>query len=269
MKVTELRASDLTNGFLEALKNLTSHVHLTPSEAKNILRGIQTRNKRAIYRQLPKLYHIFVVKEGKDVGATTTLFTHESWLASNGIFIEMKFIHTEWRDHWLCPGKVAHLGNIPEMIRRRKSKADPCRVMEDVLHEAQTEECYKVIVDCQEKKDIRFFEHYGFKKQEVAMRHKDFRTKREKSPVLIGHIEDVARIPDQRWKGSGRLVMLTAIERAREIGCEELVLDCEDDSKLVGFYESLGFEKCGVEMRLDLKIGENPLPTGRQACEKT
>jgi GNAT superfamily N-acetyltransferase len=131
--------------------------------------------------------------------------------------------------------------------------------VEGALHEAQTEECYKAIVDCQEKKDIRFFEHYGFKKQEVAMRHKNFKVKPGKFPKLIGHIEDVARIPDQRWKGSGRLVVLAAIKRAEEIGCEELILDCEDDLKLVGFYESLGFERCGVEMRLDLKIGEDPL----------
>jgi len=268
MRVTELRQPDLGNGFLESLKSLSRAkkvMHLAPGDAKWILRIMRRENNRATRQRLAKPYHIFVAKDGQDVGATTTLFVHESWYLSNGIFTEIKFIHSKVKEWKMNLGKVAHLGDIPVMIQKRKSRASPCRVLEAAIDEALQDGCYKTIVDCESRESQEFFIAFCFVEKEVAMRHKDFKTKRGKFPKLIGHIEDVARIrtkrknEEKRWKGSGRLVVQAAIDRAKEIGCEELVLECEEN--LVPYYESLGFERRGVEMRLDLEIGKEPIKT--------
>ena len=70
---------------------------------------------------------------------------------------------------------------------------------------------------------------------------------------LAGHIEDVAVRKGHEGKGIGGSVVRAAVERARELGCYKVILDCKEE--LVGFYEGLGFRSRDVGMRIDLKPG--------------
>jgi glucosamine-phosphate N-acetyltransferase len=69
---------------------------------------------------------------------------------------------------------------------------------------------------------------------------------------LVGHVEDVSRRagPQYRGLGAGRACVEELIRFGREIGCYKIVLDCSE--KNVPFYESLGFRRHEVGMRLDL-----------------
>ena len=68
---------------------------------------------------------------------------------------------------------------------------------------------------------------------------------------LVGHIEDVAVRGGYEGKGVGRALVGAAVERARDLGCYKVILDCSED--VVGFYEKLGFRRHEVGMRIDLK----------------
>jgi glucosamine-phosphate N-acetyltransferase len=66
----------------------------------------------------------------------------------------------------------------------------------------------------------------------------------------LGHIEDVVTHKDFQGKGIGSGVMKKAIEKAKELGCYKIILDCSE--KNVPFYERFGFVKDENCMRLDL-----------------
>jgi glucosamine-phosphate N-acetyltransferase len=70
---------------------------------------------------------------------------------------------------------------------------------------------------------------------------------------LVGHIEDVSVRKGHEGKGIGGSVVRAALEKARELGCYKVILDCK--AELVGFYEGLGFRSRDVGMRIDLKAG--------------
>ncbi len=72
---------------------------------------------------------------------------------------------------------------------------------------------------------------------------------------LVGHIEDVAVRKGHEGKGVGGSVVGAAVEKARELGCYKVILDCKSD--LVDFYKKLGFRTHEVEMRIDLKSAAN------------
>jgi glucosamine-phosphate N-acetyltransferase len=67
---------------------------------------------------------------------------------------------------------------------------------------------------------------------------------------LVGHIEDVAVRKGRQGKGVGGSVVRAAVEKARELGCYKVILDCKAD--LVDFYKKLGFSEHDVGMRIDL-----------------
>jgi glucosamine-phosphate N-acetyltransferase len=69
---------------------------------------------------------------------------------------------------------------------------------------------------------------------------------------LVGHVEDVSRRagPEYRGLGAGRACVEELIRFGRTIGCYKIILDCSE--KNVPFYESLGFRRHEVSMRLDL-----------------
>jgi glucosamine-phosphate N-acetyltransferase len=67
---------------------------------------------------------------------------------------------------------------------------------------------------------------------------------------LVGHIEDVVVRKGHEGKGVGGSVVRAAVEKARELGCYKVILDCKAD--LVDFYKKLGFSEHDVGMRIDL-----------------
>jgi glucosamine-phosphate N-acetyltransferase len=75
---------------------------------------------------------------------------------------------------------------------------------------------------------------------------------------LVGHIEDVVVRKGHEGKGVGGKVVGAAIEKARELGCYKVILDCK--AELVDFYSRLGFRTHDVGMRIDLKPSD---ATGR------
>jgi glucosamine-phosphate N-acetyltransferase len=68
---------------------------------------------------------------------------------------------------------------------------------------------------------------------------------------LVGHIEDVAVREGYGGRGIGGSLVRAAVKLAEEMGCYKCILDCKED--LVGFYETMGFRKRDVGMRVDLK----------------
>jgi len=67
---------------------------------------------------------------------------------------------------------------------------------------------------------------------------------------LVGHIEDVVVRKGHEGEGVGGSVVTAAVEKAKELGCYKVILDCKAD--LVDFYKKLGFSEHDVGMRIDL-----------------
>ncbi len=68
--------------------------------------------------------------------------------------------------------------------------------------------------------------------------------------AMIGHIEDVVVDEGHRRKGIGKSLIQFAIEKAKEINCYKIVLDC--DEKNVAFYQACGLNLNGISMRINL-----------------
>ena len=67
---------------------------------------------------------------------------------------------------------------------------------------------------------------------------------------LVGHVEDVSVRKDYEGAGVGNALVKKAVESAEKFGCYKCVLDCE--TRLIKFYEKLGFRKHEIAMRRDL-----------------
>lgn len=67
----------------------------------------------------------------------------------------------------------------------------------------------------------------------------------------VAHIEDVSVSESYQSCGVGKDIMKTLLGIAREAGCYKVILNCA--AKNIGFYETLGFVKHGVSMRLNLE----------------
>ena len=69
---------------------------------------------------------------------------------------------------------------------------------------------------------------------------------------LVGHIEDVARRAGEQYRGlgAGGACVKGLITFAKETGCYKAILDCSE--KNASFYESLGFKRHEVGMRLSI-----------------
>jgi glucosamine-phosphate N-acetyltransferase len=66
----------------------------------------------------------------------------------------------------------------------------------------------------------------------------------------VGHVEDVVVDQAYRHHKLGKRLMETCKQKAAQFGCYKVILDCTE--KVIPFYESCGFERKGVQMRLDL-----------------
>jgi glucosamine-phosphate N-acetyltransferase len=68
----------------------------------------------------------------------------------------------------------------------------------------------------------------------------------------VGHIEDVAVRRGFRGKGLGAALVQHAVSEARRLGCYKIILNCFEP--LVPLYDSLGFRKHDLGMRMDLGV---------------
>lgn len=62
----------------------------------------------------------------------------------------------------------------------------------------------------------------------------------------LGHIEDVCVKKDYRRMGIGKQIINKLIERAKELKCYKITLDCSDEN--MAFYRACGFSKRGNQM---------------------
>ena len=66
---------------------------------------------------------------------------------------------------------------------------------------------------------------------------------------FVGHIEDVVVNKEFEGQGIGMKLVLSLLDVAKERKCYKTILNCE--SKLIPFYEKIGFKQKSTEMRFD------------------
>lgn len=240
IRVRELEIEDLDRGFLETLDNLRKP-ELKPEQyipsvekAREIFEEMRKMNEAIKKNEGFGIYNVFVAeteedKQKKIVGATT-LFCESCFPFDFPVFLEQKFIR--------LGGTVARVclsDEKEEMIRKS-------------VIQARGASCYKALAYCKGENNIRTHELAGFRNAEVVMSQQlNFP---DKFGWWNGHIEDVATRKGYEGKGVAKVVLLAAIERAKKIGCCELMLTCKEE--LVPFYERFGFKTAGRCMRVDL-----------------
>lgn len=74
---------------------------------------------------------------------------------------------------------------------------------------------------------------------------------------MVGHLEDVVVHPSYRNRNIGKELIEHLVAVARSNGCRKILLNCSEDN--VGFYESCGFRRHEVSMRMDLRELEPPI----------
>jgi glucosamine-phosphate N-acetyltransferase len=139
--IRELKEEDLSNGFIETLSNL--------SEVGNLAND--TIRKGEILSQIKdKNYRIIIAEDNQNhqiIGSATLL-------------IEQKFIHNGGR-----------AGHIEDVVTRKgyEGKGIGREILKELIKIAKDNECYKIILDCDEKL-VKFYEKLGFKKHSIMMR---------------------------------------------------------------------------------------------------
>lgn len=138
----EIKEEDFSNGFFETLSNLSEvgMISNRTEQAKEILKRISK----------DKNYRIIIAEDKKNhqvIGTATLL-------------IEQKFIHNG--------GKAGH---IEDVVTRREyeGRGVAKEIIKELINIAKENECYKIILDCDEKV-IKFYEKIGFRKYSVMMR---------------------------------------------------------------------------------------------------
>lgn len=138
-EVRELKTTDLGNGFVETLGNLSETGSLTPATARRIL--------QAMMRAGP--YHVVVAvgADGQVMGTTTLL-------------VEQKFIHGG--------GLVGHIEDVA--VRKGcEGRGIGGSVVKAAVQMADEFGCYKVILDCKEELEP-FYSKLGFRRHDIGMR---------------------------------------------------------------------------------------------------
>lgn len=138
MEIKRLTLENITEDFLDTLRNLTDLGGLTLNRAKEILQKIN---------QNP-CYNIYVLEENNKIVGCTTLL------------IEQKFIHNA--------GLVGHIEDVATR-KGYEGKGIGSKLIKHAINEAKLAGCYKIILDCSEH-NTSFYEKFGFKKHEVCMR---------------------------------------------------------------------------------------------------
>ena len=140
--IRELKEEDFSNGFFETLSNLTDvgKIRNDLNLAKEILKKIDNY----------KNYRIIIAedKQNCQVIGTATLL------------IEQKFIHNG--------GKAGHIEDVATR-KGYEGKGIGKKIIEELIKIAKENECYKVILDCNEKV-MDFYEKIGFRKHAIMMR---------------------------------------------------------------------------------------------------
>jgi glucosamine-phosphate N-acetyltransferase len=140
--IRELKEDDFSNGFFETLSNLAEVGKIANDShlAKKILKRIGSdRNYRIIIAE---------DKQNRQVIGTATLM------------IEQKFIHNG--------GKAGHIEDVATR-KGYEGKGIGKKIIEELIKIAKENECYKVILDCNEKV-TEFYEKTGFRKHAIMMR---------------------------------------------------------------------------------------------------
>lgn len=139
--IRELKEEDLSNGFVETLSNLSEVGKLSNDtiRKREILREIKDKNYRIVIAEDNQNHQI--------IGSATLL-------------IEQKFIHNG--------GKAGH---IEDVVTRKgyEGKGIGREILKELIKIAKDNECYKIILDCDEKL-VKFYEKLGFKKHSIMMR---------------------------------------------------------------------------------------------------
>lgn len=139
--IRELKEEDLSNGFVETLSNLSEVGKLSNDtiRKREILREIKDKNYRIVIAEDNQNHQI--------IGSATLL-------------IEQKFIHDG--------GKAGH---IEDVVTRKgyEGKGIGREILKELIKIAKDNECYKIILDCDEKL-VKFYEKLGFKKHSIMMR---------------------------------------------------------------------------------------------------
>jgi len=138
-EIRELRAADLSNGFIETLRNLTDTGGLTPESARQVLERMESTS----------LYHVLVAvaADGAVVGATTLL-------------VEQKFIHGG--------GLVGHVEDVA-VKKGVEGRGIGGSLVKAAVQIARELGCYKVILDCKEELEP-FYARLGFSRHDLGMR---------------------------------------------------------------------------------------------------
>ena len=139
IKIREIVETDIENGFLESLDSLRKASDLDKETAKEILEKIILNPDHIIH---------VAEENGKIVGSTTLL-------------IEQKFIHNG--------GRVGHIEDVV-VSKEFEGRGIGIKLVTSLLKKAKEMECYKTILDCEEKL-IPFYERIGFKQESNQMRY--------------------------------------------------------------------------------------------------
>ena len=139
IKIREIVEADIENGFLESLDSLRKASDLDKETARVILEKIILNPDHIIH---------VAEENGKIVGSTTLL-------------IEQKFIHNG--------GRVGHIEDVV-VSKEFEGRGIGIKLVTSLLKKAKEMECYKTILDCEEKL-IPFYERIGFKQESNQMRY--------------------------------------------------------------------------------------------------
>ena len=134
-----LEASDYHKGFFEVLAQLTSAEK--PSES-DFLSRLSEMTKRSF----ETVYVVEHLTERKIIGTIS-------------IFIELKFIHSL--------SKVCHVEDFV-IDAHYRNKHLGSKLLQMAIQYARSENCYKIILDCEDKL-MCFYEKFGFKKNANSM----------------------------------------------------------------------------------------------------